>query len=132
MNNLTLIIPAKNEKESLPSVLKELKNKDLKIHIILEKSDIKTINSISKYKHKIIYQKKRGYGDALIEGIKSVKTKYFCIFNADGSFNPNELGLMLRKIDNFRYDFIFGSRYENNSGSDDDKLSLNLVTLFLH
>ena len=42
MNNLTLIIPAKNEKESLPQVLNELKNKNIKTHIILEK----TINTI--------------------------------------------------------------------------------------
>ena len=31
MDNLTLIIPAKNEKESLPSVLKELDKFNLKI-----------------------------------------------------------------------------------------------------
>ena len=29
MDNLTLVIPAKNEKESLPEVLEELKNYDL-------------------------------------------------------------------------------------------------------
>ena len=31
MNNLTLVIPAKNEKESLPNVLNELKRFNLKI-----------------------------------------------------------------------------------------------------
>mgnify|MGYP001355120113 FL=1 len=122
MNNLTLIIPAKNEKESLPHVLRELKNKNIKIHIILEKSDIKTIKSISKYKCKIIYQKRKGYGDALIQGINSVKSKYFCIFNADGSFDPREINLMIKKINNYNLDFIFGSRYEKNSGSEDDTL----------
>ena len=126
MNNSTLIIPAKNEKESLPQVLNELKNKNIKTHIILEKTDKKTIESTSGYKCKIIYQKKKGYGDALIEGIKSVKTKYFCIFNADGSFDPKEINLMLKKIDNNKYDFIFGSRYEKNSGSDDDTITTKI------
>ena len=37
MNDLTLIIPAKNEKESLPNVLYELKKYNLKISIIVEK-----------------------------------------------------------------------------------------------
>ena len=41
MENLTLIIPAKNEKESLPSVLNELKKFDLKILVVLEKSGLK-------------------------------------------------------------------------------------------
>ena len=36
MDNLTLVIPAKNEKESLPNVLNELKKFKLKILIILE------------------------------------------------------------------------------------------------
>ncbi len=126
MNNLTLIIPAKNEKESLPYVLKELKNKDIKIHVILEKTDRETIKSISNFKCKIIFQKKRGYGDALIEGINSVNSKYFCIFNADGSFDPREIRLMLNKIEKKNYDFIFGSRYEKNSGSDDDTIVTKL------
>ena len=39
MENLTLIIPAKNEKESLPSVLNELKNFNLKILVVLEEGD---------------------------------------------------------------------------------------------
>ena len=56
MDNLTLIIPAKNEKESLPSVLDELKKFDLKIIIILEKSDIETIEAIKDYNCEIIYQ----------------------------------------------------------------------------
>ena len=43
MNSLTLIIPAKKEKESLPSVLEELKNFKFKKKIILEETDIETI-----------------------------------------------------------------------------------------
>ena len=119
MNNLTLIIPAKNEKESLPHVLEDLQNKNFQIHVILEKeSDQSTINSISKYNTKIIFQKGQGYGDALIEGINSVSSEYFCIFNADGSFESKEIDIMLKKIKDKNSDFIFGSRYEDNSGSD--------------
>ena len=122
MNNLTLIIPAKNEEESLPSVLKELEDKNIDIHVILEKSDEKTINAISNFDCKIIFQNNKGYGDALIEGIKSVRSKFFCIFNADGSFDPEEIKLMLNKISENNFDLIFGSRYEKNSGSDDDTI----------
>ena len=122
MNNLTLIIPAKNEKESLPHVLEDLQNKNFQIHVILEESDKLTINSISKYNTKIIFQKGQGYGDALIEGINSVTSKFFCIFNADGSFESKEIDTMLKKINDNNSDFIFGSRYEDNSGSEDDAI----------
>ena len=122
MNNLTLVIPAKNEKESLPHVLEELKNLDLKILVILEEQDTETINSIKNYNCKILNQTKKGYGNALIEGINNTSTKYFCIFNADGSFNPDELRNMHNLAQNEKFDLVFGTRYEKNAGSDDDTI----------
>ena len=90
MKDLTLIIPAKNEKESLPKVLEELKNYNFNISIILEKNDTETIESIKKFDCKIIYQVNKGYGDALIQGINQTETELFCIFNADGSFDQKK------------------------------------------
>ena len=122
MEHLTLIIPAKNEKESLPSVLDELKKYNLKIIIVLEKEDLDTINSIKGYDCKILYQKNKGYGDALLQGIQDVKTNFFCIFNADGSFNPIELKNMYDHAIEGNADFIFGSRYMNDALSEDDTI----------
>ena len=119
---VTLIIPAKNESESLPKVLDELKNFNYKIIVILRSEDEATIQSISNYKIQIVFQDGFGYGDALIKGINSVETKYYCIFNADGSFNPSELPGMLEMLENSNLDFVFGSRYQKNSGSDDDTI----------
>ncbi len=122
MDNLTLIIPAKNEKESLPSVLDELIKFNINIFIVLEKNDFETIASIKNYNCKLIFQDQKGYGSALRQGIENVSTKYFCIFNADGSFDPTELVKMYNLAEKENYDLVFGSRYENNSGSDDDTI----------
>ena len=97
MKELTLIIPAKDEAECLPRVLDELKNFDCKI----------------------ITQKAGGFGGALIQGIKEVETNFLCIFNADGSFDPQYLKNMYNELLN-NCDFVFNSRYENSGGSDDD------------
>ena len=120
MENLTLLIPAKFESESLPSVLTELKKFNYKICVILKETDLMTINSIKNFNIEVIYQKGVGYGNALIEGINNCKTKYFCIFNADGSFNPNEISEIMKKINTNKTDFIFASRYEKKAGSEDD------------
>ena len=120
MENLTLVIPAKKETESLPQVLNELKKFNLKILVILEKDDRETIDSINDYNCEILYQINKGYGDALIEGIKNTKTKYFCVFNADGSFVSDELESMYNLLENQSADFVFGSRYMKNASSDDD------------
>tara|TARA_B100001741_G_scaffold199362_1_gene164481 strand:+ start:3492 stop:4163 length:672 start_codon:yes stop_codon:yes gene_type:complete len=122
MNNLTLIIPAKNESESLPKVLEELNVYDFKLSIILHESDTKTIDAVKKFNAEIVYQKNHGYGDALIHGIKNCKTDLFCIFNADGSFDPKEISLMVNLLSENNLDFVFGSRYQKNSGSEDDTI----------
>ena len=122
MKHLTLIIPAKKEKESLPYVLKEIEHLDCKKNVILEENDTETIESIKNYNCQIIYQNGKGYGNALIQGIKNCKTELFAIFNADGSFNPKELDLMIKLIEKEKLDFIFGSRYQDNASSEDDTI----------
>ena len=120
MNDLTLIIPAKNEAESLPKVLNELKNLDCKILVSLQKDDEKTINAIKSFDVEIYTQNGNGYGNSLIEGIYNCKTKYFCIFNADGSFESNDLYKMYKLIQ--INDFVYTSRYEHGWESEDDTI----------
>ena len=119
MKELTLIIPAKDEAECLPRVLDELKNFDCKKIIIIPETDLNTRNSIKNFDCKIITQKASGFGKALILGIKEVETNFLCIFNADGSFDPQYLKNMYNELLN-NCDFVFNSRYENSGGSDDD------------
>ena len=122
MEDLTLVIPAKNEPESLPYVLMELEKLNINFLIVLEKSDYITINAIEKFKSSIIFQVDKGYGDAILLGIQNVKTKYFSVFNADGSFDPHELSQMYNRIKDDSLDLLFASRYKKNSSSEDDTL----------
>ncbi len=63
MQNLTLIIPAKSENESLPTFLSELKKFECKKLIIIQENDLDTKNSIVEDENtKIIFQKINGYG----------------------------------------------------------------------
>ena len=69
MNDLTLIIPAKNESESLPQVIDSLKNLTCKIKVSLQVNDKATIDSISNRNIEIFYQSGKGYGNSLKEAI---------------------------------------------------------------
>jgi len=127
MQDLTLVIPAKFESESLPIFLKEISELDCKKLIVLEKNDLATIDSIKKFNDiEILYQKENGYGAALREGIRETKTQYFCIINADGSMNPIILKNMINIVKNKNLDFLFASRYEKPEGGSDDD---NIITL---
>ena len=130
MRKLTLIIPAKSESETLPIVLKELKKKKFNFIIVMDKSDIETINSIKKFRKNIIFQKNKGYGNAIIKGINSVKTELFCIFNADGSFKSSEIRKMINTLLQKNSDFVFGTRYEKNCKSDDDTFITKIGNYF--
>lgn len=122
MINITLVIPAKNESESLPLVMENLKNIPVKKIVILEKNDLATISSLQTLDCEIIYQSSKGYGNAIIDGINAAKTEYLCIFNADGSFNSMDLEKMYLLIKKHNDDFIFASRYMNEGGSNDDTM----------
>lgn len=120
MNNLTLIIPAKKEHDSLPIFLKELENYECRKLIIMQEDDKETFDSIKDLKDiDILFQSKKGYGAALIEGLNQSTTEYSCIINADGSMNPAYLKEMLNLCS--ENDLVFTSRYlKPGGGSDDD------------
>ena len=121
MQDLTLVIPAKYESESLPIVLDSLQNLGIKTLISLKENDIATINSIKDKKNiKFFFQSGLGYGNSLREAIEFCDTEYFCIFNADGSFQPKDINKLYRLIEN--NDFVFTTRYEQTGGSEDDTL----------
>jgi len=74
MKDLTLIIPTKKEVESLPIFLKELKHFNCVKLIVLQKEDLKTIESIKDISDiKILEQSRNGYGNALIEVLMQLK-----------------------------------------------------------
>ena len=126
MKDLTLIIPTKEEVESLPVFIEEIKNLNCKKLIVLQEEDIETKNVIGEFNNvKILVQKKNGYGNALIEGINNVDTKYCCIINADGSMDPKYLEQMLNECKD--KDLVFGSRYQKPGGGSDDDDIVTLV-----
>ena len=122
VNQLTLLIPVKNEVESLGIFLDMLQQYECQRLIVIDCNDTNNYEKILKnYKNfETIKSSNTGYGQALIDGINKVKTKYFCIINADGSMDPKDLFEMLKLTD--KYSFIFASRYMKNGGSDDDTI----------
>ena len=119
ITDVTLVIPAKNESESLPRVLDELNKFEVKKLVVMSENDTDTFDSIKSYNAKVFFQTGKGFGNALREGIKSIDTKYFCVFNADGSFDPNDLSQLRKKLYEGS-DFVFSSRYLKGAGTEDD------------
>ena len=119
---ISLIIPCKNEVESLGAVLNEVQNNEFvnEIIVVVDNENDNSIPVINDFNCKLIIQKGKGYGSAIIEGFREAKNKFGCIYNADYSFDPRYLGDLTNLTK--QYDFIFGSRYGGKGGSDDDDI----------
>ena len=65
ITDVTLVIPAKNESESLPKVLDELKKFEVKKLVVMSENDTDTFNSIKSYDAKVFFQTGKGFGNAL-------------------------------------------------------------------
>ncbi len=121
---VSLIIPTKNESRAIGWVLKEVpKNIVSEIIVIDGHSTDNTAQKAKKHlrprKDKFILQKKKGFGNALLEAFKIAKGNVFVIMNGDGSHNPKDIPKLIQKIKE-NYSYVIASRYAKGGRSDDD------------
>ena len=128
MKDITVVIPTKNEEDSLGILLKEIKGKKnfkfIKEVVVVDgKSTDKTTKIAKNFKCRVIKQKNSlGYGDAIIRGIKSSKSEFSIVLDGDGSKNPIYISKFYKIIKKKNYDFVFGTRYGKMAGSKDDTI----------
>ncbi len=122
MKDIEILIPTYNEEDNIETVINELnQNRFYNITLLDANSTDQTVLIAKKYNCKIILDndKINGFGGSVINGLNKVESDYFCIFDGDGSFNPDDIFKMKKKIDE-NYDFVFASRYVNGEISEDD------------
>ncbi len=132
---ISVLVPARDERESLPAMLEELP-KDLihEIIVVDGHSNDGTPQLVRKLGYRVITQQGRGYGMAVISGLRAAGGDLVTFMDADGSFDPKELPRLLELIEQ-GYDIVFCSRYLPGAGSDDDtfirKLGNKIFTVLL-
>jgi glycosyltransferase involved in cell wall biosynthesis len=131
---ISVVIPARNEKESLPAVLDELPKDQLhEILVVDGHSTDGTADVVRGLGYRAVTQTGRGYGMGVISGIKAATGDLLTFMDADGSYDPEAIARMLAGIEAGN-DFVFCSRYMKGAGSDDDtiiRLVGNMVFTFL-
>jgi glycosyltransferase involved in cell wall biosynthesis len=139
MKDLTLIIPAYNEEDSipvfLPQVLVFAKENKFRIIVINDGSKDKTSSLLSTYEEeahlRVIHNKiNRGYGGALKRGIEEAKTEYVIMVDADGQHYLDDVLKLYNKIVKTDADMIIGSRKGQKTGSRFRKFGKWLIRTF--
>lgn len=120
--SLSILIPCRNEENSIEETVKVLQSKiakfikDYEIIIINDNSSdntFKIINKIKSKNKKIIIKNNKniGLGSTINLGINSATKDFICIFMADLSDSPSDLIRYYKHISKSKLDAIFGSRF---------------------
>ena len=115
---LTILIPALNEEKTIDIVIKKAKkwlNKNqIKGEILISNNNSKdrTKQISLSNKVRVIDVDKKGYGNAVIEGIGKSKGKYIIMGDADDSYNFLEIDDLYKELKK-ETDIVIGNRYYN-------------------
>ena len=117
---VTVVIPALNEEDSLPSVLTKIPDTVDEVILVDGHSTDKTVDAARSVlpSIKVIYQTGQGKGNALIEGINAAESKIVVFLDADGSADPSEIPLFVNTLV-AGADFAKGSRFLHGAGTTD-------------
>jgi len=117
-SKIGIIIPTLNEEKSIGVVLndikKELNNIDYQIIVVDGKSTDNTVNIAKKHNVHVIFQKNKGYGEALFAGYyyatRELNCEILVTIDADGTYSAQDSTKLISKIDSHDYDYVVGRR----------------------
>lgn len=126
MKDLTIIIPAYNEAESLKAFLPELlsfvQQNNLQLIVVNDGSTDATLDVLKEsaaatgFKF-LAHKVNRGYGGAIKSGVRHAETKYVITIDADGQHNLNDVLKLYEKVQESDADMIVGSRMAHKDAS---------------
>ena len=122
MTRVSLIIPTLNEAGSIEAVLKEIPRDVVHEVLIVDGASTDgTPELVRRLGDRVIQQEGRGYGAAIITGLKHVSGDIIVLADADGSYNLDDIRLLVQRVEDGA-DLTLGSRYLPESGSEDDTI----------
>jgi len=115
---ISIILPVYNEEKSIKQVLTNLpKNDMIEIIVVDDHSTDKSLEEIQKVNHKgeihiIKHMFNRGYGEALLTGIRHCNGEVFITMDSDGQHRAEDILNLVKPIFNGSADITIGSRYK--------------------
>ncbi len=120
---VTILIPTKNEEGCIGRVLSEVPRNIVSEVIVIDghstDNTCKEAQRFMKAGDRIVRQRKKGYGDAFIQGLKIASGDLIVMMDADGSHNPRDISKIIKKVKQGA-EYVMASRYMPGGRSDDD------------
>lgn len=103
--SVSLVIPCKNEGESIYTVLKEIQDvftvqkiQSYEIIVVNNNSEDNTVEEARRAAEKVVIVDcvAPGYGAAILKGIEHATFDVICMMDGDGSYNPKDISDLLK------------------------------------
>jgi len=109
--NVTIVIPAHNEEDSLPKLLPRLIKNGYNLILVDDGSTDKTYEIAKKFCEVVRNKSRYGKGYALRRGFKEVNTQFIVMMDADMSHKPSDIQKLITPLlKNKKIGLVIGSR----------------------
>ncbi len=117
MPDVSVVIPAMNEEETIASCIERVKRVFNDYHIsgeivVADNSSDRTPEIARTLGTKVVTPDKLGYGNAYLFGFSHASGKWLVMGDGDGTYNFGELPKLLEPIQKGEADFVIGSRFK--------------------
>jgi dolichol-phosphate mannosyltransferase len=112
---ITIVMPAKNEEESIAAVLCQLATYSDDVIVIDGHSLDRTVQVATNLGARVIKDNKKGKGDAVRIGLEYSKSPVTLFIDADGSHDPKDIPKLVLPILEGKADLVIGSRMRGGS-----------------
>ncbi len=121
LKKITFIIPCYNEEKGIKQVIKDIPNKKLKhlgytteVIVIDNNCSDKTAQIAKRLGARVIKEEKRGKGNALRTGFRSISkdTDFVVMLDGDNTYKSYEIPRLIEPLESNFADVIIGSRLE--------------------
>lgn len=133
---VTLLMPCLNEEKTIKKCIDksfkflEKYNIDGEVLVVDNGSTDKSLDIIKNSKARVISVFEKGYGSALINGIKASKGKYIIMYDSDLSYDIDNMYPFIEKLKEGN-DLVMGNRYMGGISKGSMKLSHIIGVKFL-
>lgn len=132
-----LIIPAHNEAESLPLVMRRIPACIDEVIVVDNGSDDATAEVASRYGARVVAEPVLGYGSACLAGIEALRSNpptWVAFADGDGSDNHAELGALLSRMQASSLDLVLAQRVpvKREALSAQQRFGNGLATILIH
>jgi glycosyltransferase involved in cell wall biosynthesis len=110
-----LVLPCRDEAAALPALLADVPS-GVRVIVVDNGSRDGTAEVARSLGARVVDEPRAGYGAAVQAGVEAATAEFVAVMDGDGSFDPTELGRLLRAVTEGEADLALGRRRPNARG----------------